>query len=121
MNRRGTHEEKGGGRGAGRKIGHFFANITNVLPQMKLTIINVFYKILKRKIGGDNSLFLMRRMLDIQGRFFRLVILQQLLVKLFDKKKQNLHLMKKNRFQGGARGNSFNKADSKNQANYKYG
>ena len=38
------------------------------------------------------------------------------------KKKQNIHLLKKrNCLQGGPRGNSLNKADSEDQANFKSG
>ena len=35
--------------GGDRKIGHFFANMTNVWPQMALTVMKVFYKKLKKK------------------------------------------------------------------------
>ena len=65
-------------RGAREKNWSLFANITNVWPQMKLTVIKVFYKILKRKIEAyrrwklfPNEAF----MVDIQNRFFQLIIL----------------------------------------------
>ena len=61
-------------------------------------------------------------MLDIQSRLFQLIILLQLLVKLFDKKKaKSTFIEKKNCLQGGPRGNSLNKADSEDQANFKSG
>ena len=61
-------------------------------------------------------------MVDIQNRFFQLIILQQLLVKLFDKKKAKSTLTeKKTCLQRGPRRNGLNKAVSEDQANFKSG
>ena len=57
---------------------------------MMLTVIKMFYKILKRKPFFNEAF-----MVDIQNRFFQLIILQQLLVKLFDKKKAKSTLIEK--------------------------
>ena len=58
-------------------------------------------------------------MVDIQNRFFQLIILKQLLVKLFDKKKAKPILIEKNCLQRWPRGNSLNKDVSEDQANFK--
>ena len=61
-------------------------------------------------------------MVDIQNRFFQLIILKQLLVKLFNKKEAKSTLIEKKIFlQRGPRGKSFSKAVSEDQANFKSG